>query len=131
MACDYLFSLRPIPLSDTVCKCTVPVLFGMARAIGRSSDDEEALISKMFRIEKPTFVDVEEENDNLKKSFTTFRAILPRTMSSHIITPDSPSSPSGLQVHIYQKDLLSKIFKHKIAIHDLNMCYGYSKLLSH
>ena len=71
----------------------------MGRAMGRSSDDEEALISKIFNVQKPVSLEaVDENDDSLKKSFTTFRSILPRTMSSHIITPDSPSSPSGLQV---------------------------------
>ena len=86
-------------ITDTLCRCIVPVLLGMARAMGRSGDDEEALISKIFSLEKLSHPDVSQENGEEKKAFTTFRSILPRTMSSHIITPDSPSSPSGLQVN--------------------------------
>lgn len=69
----------------------------MARAIGRSSDDETNLISKLFPpeniVKAPTSVQDEAPKE---KTFSSFRPILPRTLSSHVLNLDSsgPSSPT-------------------------------------
>ncbi|XP_053375288.1 phosphatidylinositol 4-kinase alpha-like [Mercenaria mercenaria] len=83
---------------DTLCSCIVPILLGLSRALGRSSDERESLISQLFAPDKPvpcqTTAQVKDEGG---KSFTSFRPILPRTLSTHMIgTPDTPSTPSGL-----------------------------------
>ncbi|VDI78282.1 phosphatidylinositol 4-kinase A [Mytilus galloprovincialis] len=82
---------------DILCSATVPILIGMARAIGRSSDDETNLISKLFPpeniVKAPTSVQDEAPKE---KTFSSFRPILPRTLSSHVLNLDSsgPSSPT-------------------------------------
>ncbi|XP_052072692.1 phosphatidylinositol 4-kinase alpha-like isoform X2 [Mytilus californianus] len=83
--------------TDVLCTATVPILIGMARAIGRSSDDETYLISKLFPpeniVKAPTSVQDETPKE---KTFSSFRPILPRTLSSHVLNLDSsgPSSPT-------------------------------------
>ncbi|KAK3587137.1 hypothetical protein CHS0354_006778 [Potamilus streckersoni] len=81
--------------NETLCRATVPILLGMARAIGRSSDDQKPFISVLYSLDKEISLPVLDEAEPFKKSFTTFRSILPRTLSSHVITPDSPSTPSA------------------------------------
>ncbi|CAG2245012.1 PI4KA [Mytilus edulis] len=82
---------------DILCSATVPILIGMARAIGRSSDDETNLISKLFPpeniVKAPTSVQDEAPKE---KTFSSFRPILPRTLSSHVLNLDSSglSSPT-------------------------------------
>ncbi|KAJ8312892.1 hypothetical protein KUTeg_010265 [Tegillarca granosa] len=84
----------------TLCTVIVPLLIGMARAIGRSSDEDTPLISILFPTEAiPKVVSVSEDSSEPSKTFTNFRSILPRTMSTHIISQDNvssnPSSPTG------------------------------------
>lgn len=84
-------------VKDDLCKYIVPILLGMARAIGRSSDEDSALISQLFAPTKYMTPEVsDDEKDERAKSFTSFRPILPRTLSSHMITPETPMTPSGL-----------------------------------
>ncbi|KAL5017409.1 hypothetical protein ScPMuIL_006998 [Solemya velum] len=81
---------------DTLCRYTVPILIGMARAIGRSSDEEKPLISTLFSTEptKPYIDNLKSETVADKQNFTTFRPILPRTLSFHVISSDTPSPTS-------------------------------------
>ena len=83
--------------SDVLCTCTVPILLGFCRALGRSSDGGEPLISILFESDKPKgSISKGNNSDDGMKAFTSFRPILPRTLSYSMITPDSPSSPSAL-----------------------------------
>lgn len=76
----------------------MPILLGLGRALGRSSDESQALICQLFSPEKPIPCQFGEQmKDTDQKPFTSFRPILPRTLSQHLIgTPDTPSTPSGL-----------------------------------
>lgn len=82
---------------ETLCTSIVPTLIGMARAIGRSSDDRTPLINLLFPLPSQCFATVESPEDTNsppKRPFTKFRSIFPRTLSSHVITPESPTSPT-------------------------------------
>ncbi|KAL4223436.1 Phosphatidylinositol 4-kinase alpha [Mactra antiquata] len=83
---------------ETLCSSIVPILLGLSRALGRSSDENQALISQLFIPEKPIpCQNGQKMTENDLKPFTSFRPILPRTLSQHLIgTPDTPSTPSGL-----------------------------------
>lgn len=87
-------------ISDTLCKYTVPILIGMSRAIGRSSNEEKPLISILFSAEQRKMPIDTNENEIMteKPNFTTFRPILPRTLSSHVILSDAPSPTSPTTV---------------------------------
>ncbi|XP_078336365.1 phosphatidylinositol 4-kinase alpha-like [Crassostrea virginica] len=79
---------------------TIPLLFGLIRALGRSSDGNKPHISLLFPSEsvqkERSQVSEEEEEGEEEKTFA-FRSILPRTISSHLIysDPASPISPTG------------------------------------
>ncbi|XP_052799861.1 phosphatidylinositol 4-kinase alpha-like isoform X2 [Mya arenaria] len=91
---------------DALCKNIIPILLGMARAMGRSSDVEESLISQLYAPQK--FVPCSTESNQVEgqgKAFTSFRPILPRTLSSHMITPDTPSTPSALSASLDYFDI--------------------------
>ncbi|XP_060554504.1 phosphatidylinositol 4-kinase alpha-like isoform X3 [Ruditapes philippinarum] len=83
---------------NMLCSCIVPIMLGLGRALGRSSDERESLISQLFAPDKPLPCQpTPQVKDERGKSFTSFRPILPRTLSTHMIgTPDTPSTPSGL-----------------------------------
>ncbi|XP_041348000.1 phosphatidylinositol 4-kinase alpha-like [Gigantopelta aegis] len=82
---------------DTLCFSIVPVLIGMARAMGRSSDENRPLISYLLSVKTgQPYSEQEQEKATSKRSFSTFRPILPRTLSSLVLNSESPSphSPS-------------------------------------
>ncbi len=69
----------------------------MARSVGRSSDEERPLISYVLSINTGKPFPVQEvDNQSSKRAFSTFRPILPRTLSSLVISSDSqsPTTPS-------------------------------------
>lgn len=77
---------------------TIPLLFGLIRALGRSSDGNKHLISLLYpseSVHKELSVPTEGEEEEDENTFT-FRSILPRTISSHLIysDPNSPVSPT-------------------------------------
>lgn len=79
---------------DVLCFNIVPVLIGMARAIGRSSDEETPLISILMSLKKGMSGRVplvEQTQRESRKAFYAVRPILPRTLSSHILAADCPS----------------------------------------
>lgn len=72
---------------------------GMARAIGRSSDEEMPLISYLLSVHRDLQV---EATDNLRsqdtqhrRSFNAFRPILPRTMSTLVLSQGDLPSPTS------------------------------------
>ncbi|XP_052714253.1 phosphatidylinositol 4-kinase alpha-like isoform X6 [Crassostrea angulata] len=78
---------------------TIPVLFGLIRALGRSSDGSKHLISLLYpseSVHKELSVPSKEEENEEDENTFTFRSILPRTISSHLIysDPNSPVSPT-------------------------------------
>lgn len=87
-------------LSDILCSSAVPTLIGMARAIGRSSDGEMPLISFLLSVHRNlrSEIVVHQPAAQQRRSFNTFRSILPRTMSALMLNSDlpSPTSPQGL-----------------------------------
>ncbi|XP_074644001.1 phosphatidylinositol 4-kinase alpha-like [Tubulanus polymorphus] len=70
-----------------LCKYIVPSFIGMARAIGRCSDDKISLLCKLFPPPvSPAAVIVDESKNKTKKSFATFRPIIPRSLSYNIMS---------------------------------------------
>uniref|UniRef100_T1J2J9 Thymidine kinase, cytosolic n=1 Tax=Strigamia maritima TaxID=126957 RepID=T1J2J9_STRMM len=66
----------------TLCKCIVPILFGLVRALGRASNQAPPLLCRMFPNPKnPIPIQMEPKLEK-KRSFTTFRPIIPRSLSS-------------------------------------------------
>ena len=81
-----------------LCSSIIPILIGMTRAVGRSTDENKNLISRIFppeSIVKTPFNSVQDDALEVK-TFSSFRPILPRTLSSHVLNLDSsgPSSPT-------------------------------------
>ncbi|PVD31364.1 hypothetical protein C0Q70_06776 [Pomacea canaliculata] len=96
----------------TICSSIVPVLIGMVRAIGRSSDDEMPLISYLLSVHLDLRKEVAEQPQDQaakqRRSFNTFRPILPRTMSSLVLSSDLPSPTSPQPTRLDAPELPSR-----------------------
>lgn len=83
----------------TLCKATVPVLMGMARAMGRFGDpNDSALISKIFPPPAPPVVVDQQKADmpvSKTRNFAQFRAIIPRSLSGNMQSQDSQDIPDS------------------------------------
>lgn len=95
-----MFTKVCVLFKELMSLATIPLLFGLIRALGRSSDGNKPHISLLFPSEsvqkERSQVSEEEEEGEEEKTFA-FRSILPRTISSHLIysDPASPISPTG------------------------------------
>ncbi|KAK6191311.1 hypothetical protein SNE40_003034 [Patella caerulea] len=92
--CEGSYDIPKATLSFTI----VPLLLGLARSVGRSSDEERPLISTVLTVNNiKLFQTYEQENTSYhRRAFSTFRPILPRTLSSLVINTDSPSPTSPI-----------------------------------
>lgn len=78
---------------ETLCTSIVPTLIGMARAIGRSSDDRTPLINLLFPLPSQCFATVESPEDTNsppKRPFTKFSLHL---SSDAVLTCNNPRKP--------------------------------------
>lgn len=84
----------------------------MVRAIGRSSDDEMPLISYLLSVHLDLRKEVAEQPQDQaakqRRSFNTFRPILPRTMSSLVLSSDLPSPTSPQPTRLDAPELPSR-----------------------
>uniref|UniRef100_A0A2C9JIA0 1-phosphatidylinositol 4-kinase n=1 Tax=Biomphalaria glabrata TaxID=6526 RepID=A0A2C9JIA0_BIOGL len=98
---DQMTTLCEQPGSQVVEKlCTrqIPLLLGLARSMGRSSDEECSLISYLLSVrEAPISMQrVPQPEPAVQRShFNTFRSIMPRTMSTVFVSYDTSTSLSG------------------------------------
>ena len=78
---------------------------GMARAIGRSSDEEMPLISYLLSVHRDLQVEAPEDFRSQvtppRRSFNAFRPILPRTMSTLVLSQGDLPSPSSASPSIH------------------------------
>ncbi|XP_012945848.1 phosphatidylinositol 4-kinase alpha, partial [Aplysia californica] len=76
----------PSSCSETLCTRQIPLLLGLARSLGRSSDEDCPLISHLLSVHGPPQPAQsclpEPEPVQQRGHFNTFRSILPRTLSS-------------------------------------------------
>lgn len=82
-----------------MCTSVIPVLLGLARSLGRTSDDETPLLSHIFSRESTSAGsqpqrDSENTGQSPRRSFTKFRPIIPKGMSKSILkSPNLQKSP--------------------------------------
>jgi len=83
----------------TLCKATIPVLMGMARAMGRFEDPNDIpLISKIFPPPPPVPLDFKQKADtpvSKTRNFAQFRTIIPRSLSGNMQAQDNQDIPDS------------------------------------
>ncbi|KAJ8972794.1 hypothetical protein NQ314_000030 [Rhamnusium bicolor] len=68
-----------------ICKTTLPVLIGLARAMGRFCTNDPPLICRLFpKAEPPLSQAAANDQNAYKRSFSSFRNIIPRSLSGNL-----------------------------------------------
>ncbi|KAH9492192.1 Phosphatidylinositol 4-kinase alpha [Bulinus truncatus] len=81
---------------EKLCTRQIPLLLGLARSMGRSSDEECSLISYLLSVrEAPISMQRVPQPEPVQRShFNTFRSIMPRTMST-VFVSDTGANITG------------------------------------
>ncbi|XP_059147060.1 phosphatidylinositol 4-kinase alpha-like [Physella acuta] len=88
---EFLLGIR---VRERLCTRQIPMLLGLARSIGRSSDEECSLISYLLSVrEAPISMQRVPRTEPVHRSnFNSFRSIMPRTMSTVFTHSEAGSS---------------------------------------
>jgi hypothetical protein len=94
--------------TDVLCRSSIPAFIGTARAIGRVSsysDVGNSLLCSLFpaqpsgqAISTSTSLLQPVKSDSHRRTFNTFRPIIPRTLSVTLLASSSPSPPRSKEV---------------------------------
>ena len=106
-------SSAPPPI--ILCKATVPLLFGLARSMGRYASQDPPLLCRIFpREEMPVVRPNSREGGNYSSNeriaFTQFRPIIPRSMSGSL-------SQDSNEIRMRQISVINSLNKQKPQLH--------------
>lgn len=105
-------SSAPPPI--ILCKATVPLLFGLARSMGRYASQDPPLLCRIYpREEMPVVRQNSREggySSSERLAFTQFRPIIPRSMSGSL-------SQDSNEIRMRQISVIANLNKHKPQLH--------------
>ncbi|GAB6030041.1 hypothetical protein CHUAL_005725 [Chamberlinius hualienensis] len=79
----------------TLCKSTVPILVGLTRALGRASTHDPPLLCLIFPPPSPPVHSLIDTSSHRRSTFTSFRSIIPRSLSTNFALNADTSTVDG------------------------------------